>query len=685
MGLIDLKTDLKSLKYGKDTLGGGYSGQPYIQTKIPVGFNNLGANKDFILRGGINAITDSGKDVLRLGKMFSDLKSPSGLLFIAKQKILSQTAVRTQSSIGDINEGPYLASNTLAQAAVSALGLHLMKQGINPIQGRPGSIVSYSTVVKPSQPNETNRLVQFYQEKQSIKIEGNPILYTYNGGPGSTLGVGNTNIFLSPQRTGVNNPNYQPYQNFTVKSILDNKQQGGLKIDAEKSWTKSDKYLLPDTNINTPQTSSFSLLKFTGSLRPDPSSVTGSNGYFYNPVTSKGASDQYAKALPGSFVFPLTSWNALTGQKLWNNSVYNSGSTFPDSTNPANFDNGTITYSQTELATATSYKDSGKITDFRKVIRDKMINKKLRQQAIDSGQLINSPDYQDKQVGVRNQLGNPGDRKNKNYGSYTVGVIDASTKKPLGALDKINASPLGADPTQYTDLVTFNIIPLDGGDAMTFRAFLGSISDNYSADISSHKFVGRGENFYTYGGQSRKISLSWTVAALSKAELIPMYKKLSYLASNTAPIYNNGFMRGPLVQLTIGGYIHKLPGYIDGINFEIGEDTTWEIQINDAGNVDRSVSELAHIIKVSSFSFIPIPNYLPQRGAHFIDLWNGNKSLWDGVPTPVAGDVPEPPQETAAINETQAQNSGSLGNLVTVQTQAESAATTPPSFIGPFA
>ena len=45
MGLIDLKTDLKSLRYGKDTLGGGDSGQPYVQTPIPDSFNDLGAMK----------------------------------------------------------------------------------------------------------------------------------------------------------------------------------------------------------------------------------------------------------------------------------------------------------------------------------------------------------------------------------------------------------------------------------------------------------------------------------------------------------------------------------------------------------------------------------------------------------------------------------------------------------------
>ena len=41
MGLIDLKTNLKSLRYGNDQLGGGNSGQPYIKTPIPEGFNNL--------------------------------------------------------------------------------------------------------------------------------------------------------------------------------------------------------------------------------------------------------------------------------------------------------------------------------------------------------------------------------------------------------------------------------------------------------------------------------------------------------------------------------------------------------------------------------------------------------------------------------------------------------------------
>ena len=131
MGLINLKTNLKSLRYGKDTLGGGDSGQPYVQTPIPDSFNDLGANEDFILRGGINAAKDSLTDIKRLGKMFTDTKSPNGLIFISKQQILSRTAVRTQTS-GILNEGIYSPLNTLAQAGVVAFGGHLNKQGQNP-------------------------------------------------------------------------------------------------------------------------------------------------------------------------------------------------------------------------------------------------------------------------------------------------------------------------------------------------------------------------------------------------------------------------------------------------------------------------------------------------------------------------------------------------------------------------
>ena len=95
-------------------------------------------------------------------------------------------------------------------------------------------------------------------------------------------------------------------------------------------------------------------------------------------------------------------------------------------------------------------------------------------------------------------------------------------------------------------------------------------------------------------------------------------------------------MQGPIVKLTVGGYLHQIPGYITGLNFELSEESPWEIDIDTKGGYDKEVSELAHVIKVSGFSFTPIPNYLPQRGAKFIDLYNSvapNNTLWNSKDT----------------------------------------------------
>jgi hypothetical protein len=726
MGLIDLKTDLKNLKYGKDTLGGGYSGQPYIQTPIPEDFNDLGARKDFILRGGANTARDTATDVQRLTKMFFDLKSPNGVLFISKQNVLSQTGVRTQSS-GVVNEGTYTPLNTLAQAGVIVSGGHLNKQGDPFLEtgAYSNNDVLYGVKVKPTQPIEDNRLARLYQLvsiNSSDKLDGfilnNGNVLTYEGGPNSILGVGKTNIRFASQRTGkqnsisVSNPNFFIGKNNQRSVNIEDEQVGGLQVNPNKSWITSGLYGLPDFTINSPQSSSLLNIPYGPLTWTSKQNITGSNivnGQYskYNPLLTgiSGVNSVYEKILSvndverklrdfegnkllsnnvyisgtldpninvtqglqtpkqditnpngityriGSPTSPeyniseskgITNVLGLTQPSFINPSVYKSGSKYPqtqndDKTGGSNTSqaNQTITYNPSQISGSTSYNTVGKLIDFRKVIRDSITNTTLQENYTNTGQLAKSLTYSDNNIGVRNQIGNPGaNRRNKKYGSYQTGVIDVDGKnKPL---DIINASKVGDDPSTYNDLVTFNICPLNNNNWMTFRAFLGSFSDNYSSTINSQQYVGRGENFYTYGGFSRKISLSWTVAALSKQELIPMYKRLSYLASNTAPIYNDGFMQGPLVKLTVGGYLHEMPGYIESLNFEIGEDSTWEIQIGDKdGSIDRTVSELSHIIKVTSFNFIPIPNYLPQQGAHFIDLWNGEKILWENDSTSI--------------------------------------------------
>jgi hypothetical protein len=681
MPLIDLKTDLKSLKYGKDTLGGGYSGQPYIQTSIPDSFNGLGPREDFILRGGINAATDSLTDIKRLGKMFIDTKSPNGLLFIAKQQLLSRTAVRTQTS-GILNEGIYSPLNTLAQAGVSAFGGHLNKQGINPFD-QTGAYANserlYFTKVKNDNAVGINRLLKIYDEKQVVKINAVDVL-TYTGGPGAPLGIGNTNIRFADQRTGVNNNFYANYLNsstsWTPKQDITSPE--GTKYNPTDSGiTKKDNVYDKTFGVFKVETAQrdtqgnqnwYNDVYNTGSLEPYGPILTGSLSQTQRPIDRNslttpplGVSTEWFNTtnLEDSVSFPeLTTGGGYTYELNSNVSVYTpkKAGTFPETNKEKIHANNTWTYNQLDIispykTTSVGPDDpttsptrqgsiaSPKIQDFREILRSKL-QETQKQTATDSGATPFAPNYNINNIENRTNLGDPGQRANKSYANYSLGVIDSSTQttiyggeggvtdiKGLGparlGLDKINSLPIYrsqgvTSDSVKNDLVKFRIAIIDNDNPqfktfLHFRAFLGNMSDSYSANWSGFNYLGRGEQFFTYGGFTRQISLSWTVAAQSKQELIPMYKKLNYLASTLTPDYSsNGYMRGNLAQLTVGGYVYELPGIITSLTYDIAEDTPWEIGINSGGGEDGTVKELPHIIRVTGFNFIPIHNFLPR-------------------------------------------------------------------------
>ena len=672
MPLIDLVTDLKSLKYGKDTPGGGYSGQPYIQAKIPDGLEPK--SPDFILRGGYLTVGDSLTDIKRLTKMFFDLKSPNGLFFIAKQNVLSNSAVRTQTS-GILNEGIYTPLNTLAQAGVIAFGGHLDKQGINPFAQTGAYAIGsglYNSVVKPSQPLEENRLVSLYNAvSESVSINnwnfsgvnlnvGDNNILSYRGGPCAPLGVGTTNIRYADQRTGKNNPKYIPYEDYIVKSVLDNKQEGGLKIDTgngTKTWIKAGAYFdgnaknvyfvdndnflngLPSNNVNTPQSASLSQIP-NGPLtwtpkQNNPDSIKYLKTLSSPSINNNGVSGKYLR-LTGISGEEFKELYNSEGTLLKNFNVYDpavEGNTWPKTTERIN-DQYTYTYNQQNIID-TELNDGKlagrpKLQDFRKILRaslptHKNVGDTGAENAKRTGATPDTPAYDSGKayenrvnIGSKNSLG-PGNSTNKNLVSYTAG-------SGIGPVDLINALSIYRSQTVKTpseapvnDLVKFRIAAIDNNNPefktfMHFRAFIDSFNDSYNASWGDVRYLGRGEKFYNYNGFDRTITLSFTVAAQSKQELIPMYKKLNYLASNLAPDYSPfGYMRGPLVQLTVGGYLYEQVGFITALAYDIPNDSPWEIGINDAGDSDPSVKELPHRINISSFSFTPIHNFVPQK------------------------------------------------------------------------
>ena len=145
-----------------------------------------------------------------------------------------------------------------------------------------------------------------------------------------------------------------------------------------------------------------------------------------------------------------------------------------------------------------------------------------------------------------------------------------------------------------------------------FRAFLDDFNDDYNANWNSYNYLGRAESFYTYGGFERSMGVSFKVAAMTAAEMKPIYQKLNFLASSTAPTYENIFMRGTLTRMTIGDYVYRQPGFISNVGFSWNVDYPFEIAMNRPEDVERDKihQELPMIMDVK-LSFTPIHQFIP--------------------------------------------------------------------------
>ena len=226
MSLLNLKTDLKSLKYGNDQPGGGNSGQPYIQTDIP-------ENRSTPFDSGL--IKSSATDTKRIFKFLKD--APQGPLFITKQIGLQLSNPRLEvkkkvdlsgiltGDISSLTTGLLqptriynLGINTLAQIPVNGFGGHLNRHGLLPIQddntkylavaqannedSKNNRLVGYKNKFKlgdlkenTSEGGTVSKLLSFISNLLPIKFAPSELtIDNYIGGPDSAYGIGNTLI-----------------------------------------------------------------------------------------------------------------------------------------------------------------------------------------------------------------------------------------------------------------------------------------------------------------------------------------------------------------------------------------------------------------------------------------------------------------------------------------------------------
>lgn len=608
MALRDLRTNLKSLQFGNDTPGGGSSGLPYIQNGLPedspageylagIARNSM----DWPLRGGAYSTVASTTDSVRISRFLTDL--PRGYVFTSKQVQLqkSNPKIETGGLSSRLNTQTYnLNANLLAQVFEQGTGVHIPRPGANVNELGPNNPQAKYEYIVSHKNTDQNRLVALYGTK--IKPDSNllsldstiiklgistddNILLDYEMGPDSLYGDGNTTIFRATDFQGVPINTAKSFDTFEKGPFVNISYKPGFtffsKTDFEgvnKRYSSLTKYILDS--------------KIPGLFNEIKSiTVTGNRNTLDQQGNNKLTSGDYIRPEKN----PSDYDKYIHGQP--------------------NYFGNTMAYSKLLKSKANSGIDYD-LQDFRKY-------------TIDDNPL--AEDYTDPYIPMitRVGIGSPGARKDRSnpYIPFVEGQ------------DKINMSPIyrkdigervEKDSDDVRDLIKFCIEVIDNDspnvtDRMHFRAFLTNFSDNIGAEWDSKKYMGRGENFYTYQGFTREVGFTFIVAAQSVEEMEKIYQKTNYLASTLLPDYQlgSGFMRGNLHKLTIGEYFYRVPGVITSMNISVEDNYAWEIKMkqpemrkqnNDQGiSKDQLQMEVPQVLKIQ-MNFKPIMDKLPQKG-----------------------------------------------------------------------
>lgn len=587
MALINLNTNLKSLRFGNDIQGGGSSGLPYIQSGLPEDspageyLAGIARNSaDWPLRGGIYSTIASTEDSVRISRFLTDF--PKGSIFTAKQVGLqkSNPNIETGGQSSRLNTQTYnLNANLLAQVFEQGTGIHIPRAGANTNELGPDGLQNkYEYIVSHKESNQ-NRLVTLFNSKIQSNSTGlsldsnitklgissnNNILFDYPMGPDSLYGDGNTTIFKATDFQGV-----------PVNTA--NAPKGQIRLGEV-------------FNINN-------LLGFSNNSEVFNNLPTGSY---------KIENTQYQQ---GYGVTAVDFIRPETTPSIFENTINQFGNT--------------MGYSKL-LAAKDDDLQKIKLQDFRAQTNASAL-------ASTVSYTTGGPNGNGFKIESRIGIGSPGARPSSLRNSFYDEYKDGQDKINMSPIYRRNISePVEDDSPEVRDLIKFCIESIDNGypdqtNRMHFRAYITNFSDNIGAEWNAQRYMGRGENFYTYQGFTREVGFTFIVAAQSVQEMEKIYQKVNYLASTLLPDYSGqGFMRGTIHKLTIGEYFYRTSGVITSMNISVEDNYPWEIKMSqpelrkknngdDNASGDQLQMEVPQILKIQ-MSFKPIMDKLPQKG-----------------------------------------------------------------------
>jgi hypothetical protein len=600
MSLRDLKTNLKSLRYGNDLQGGGDSGLPYITTDVDTQLTNIASidlrgpvkdllksagidipsianittnnilNKDsgFIRGGTVGAAKTGLIDAMRIGKFLTNnplwiakqvglqlsnpkLESPRGTLALVT---LGNTLSAATGGIVQPSRIYNLGINTLAQVPSNAVGVHFYRHGLGPVMDDQSK---YEAIVRNNNEStlfgfgkSNNRLLRL-KDKLNIESGTTPLI---RGG----IASGILNILSQvPALSG-------------IKKILSNNTPIDEYLTGPGSFYGIGSTLIRrfDVTTNPEVVEEFKLISKAASF--NNSRVSADRGF----------------PRIGEF-YGVTKYLRLQD-------------TFEDRNNTALSSNGVKVFGN----------QNPSLNTYRNIVSK--INTNIEQSIPFSDSPVysaqtpaNSPFSAARKIFKTIDLDNTNilDRdpykKTRYYGDRKVSEDGSkATYNNTNVFDRYDSDIM--------TVVFRGVNPFDSQneERWLFSAYMTGFRDNFDATWNDINYIGRSETFYVYSKFKRSVSFNLRIPCFNRTQLFEKHRTLGQLASTTAGRYSgeNNALGGVLLRLNVGSYLVGEYATLNSLNYTIPDDTTWDI---------TPEARLAMYIE-ASFSFNIVHQKLPQ-------------------------------------------------------------------------
>jgi len=216
---------------------------------------------------------------------------------------------------------------------------------------------------------------------------------------------------------------------------------------------------------------------------------------------------------------------------------------------------------------ATDYREI-KFTRFPERVKkfEKVTTNPLNQLDEDSG----DPDYLARDIPKPDFVTNKRGMSTIKDGINTTGVFDSEDS--VETVDGYELDDMDFITLKFKSKVTNKLA--------YFRATVQGLSETFTPEWDSAKFLGNPFSHYTYTGIERSVNFTFTVFSLSAEEHQKSWEKLNFLASL---VYPQGYyeqstaVKPPFIDFTLGDMYKNRTGFFEELSFEVDDNYPWHI------------------------------------------------------------------------------------------------------------